>query len=70
MSAYGGEDAALAAMKEGAYDYIPKPFRPDEVVLTLKKAEELLGDGHTEVRITAPDGRVYDNAEFQHLTTT
>lgn len=40
MSAYGGEDAALEAMKEGAYDYIPKPFRPDEVVLTLRKAEE------------------------------
>ncbi len=40
MSAYGGEDAALAAMKEGAYDYIPKPFRPDEVVLSLRKAEE------------------------------
>ena len=40
MSAYGGEDAALAAMKEGAYDYIPKPFRPDEVILTLRKAEE------------------------------
>lgn len=40
MSAYGGEEAALAAMKEGAYDYIPKPFRPDEVVLTLRKAEE------------------------------
>src|SRR3989454_10624226 len=27
-------------MKEGAYDYLPNPFRPDEVVLTLKKAEE------------------------------
>jgi two-component system, NtrC family, response regulator AtoC len=40
MSAYGGEAAALDAMKEGAYDYIPKPFRPDEVILTLKKAEE------------------------------
>ncbi len=40
MSAYGGEDAALEAMKEGAYDYIPKPFRPDEVVLTLRKAQE------------------------------
>ena len=40
MSAYGGEDAAIAAMKEGAYDYLPKPFRPDEVVLTLRKAEE------------------------------
>jgi two-component system response regulator AtoC len=43
MSAYGGEDAALAAMKEGAYDYLPKPFRPDEVVLTLRKAEEREG---------------------------
>jgi DNA-binding NtrC family response regulator len=43
MSAYGGEDAALAAMQEGAYDYIPKPFRPDEVVLTLRKAEEREG---------------------------
>src|SRR5437763_2204478 len=40
MSAYGGEEAALAAMKEGAYDYVAKPFRPDEVVLTLRKAEE------------------------------
>lgn len=40
MSAYGGEDQAIAAMKAGAYDYISKPFRPDEVILTLKKAEE------------------------------
>src|SRR5256884_6469724 len=31
---------SLAAMKEGAYDYVAKPFRPDEVVLTLRKAEE------------------------------
>jgi two-component system response regulator AtoC len=27
-------------MKRGAYDYVSKPFRPDEVVLVLKKAEE------------------------------
>ena len=40
MSAYGSEDAALEAMREGAYDYLPKPFRPDEVLLTLRKAEE------------------------------
>ncbi len=40
MSAYGGEDAAIAAMREGAYDYLPKPFRPDEVILTLRKVEE------------------------------
>lgn len=40
MSAYGGDDAAIAAMKEGAYDYLSKPFRSDEVLLTLRKAEE------------------------------
>jgi len=40
MSAYGSEEAAIAAMKEGAYDYIAKPFRADEVVLVLRKAEE------------------------------
>ena len=43
MSAYGSEDAAIAAMKAGAYDYIPKPFRADEVVLVLRKAEEREG---------------------------
>ena len=40
MSAYGSEEAAIAAMKEGAYDYIAKPFRADEVILVLRKAEE------------------------------
>ena len=40
MSAYGSEDAAVEAMKQGAYDYIPKPFRADEVILVLRKAEE------------------------------
>ncbi len=40
MSAYGTLDTALEAMKQGAYDYISKPFKPDEVYLTLKKAEE------------------------------
>ncbi len=40
MSAYGSEDAAIAAMREGAYDYLRKPFKADEVLLTLRKAEE------------------------------
>ena len=40
MSAYGTIDVAVEAMKEGAYDYISKPFKGDEVLLTLKKAEE------------------------------
>jgi len=40
MSAYGTIDSAVEAMKSGAYDYISKPFKADEVLLTLKKAEE------------------------------
>jgi two-component system response regulator AtoC len=40
MSAYGSIDLAIEAMQAGAYDYVAKPFRQDEVLLTLKKAEE------------------------------
>ncbi len=40
MSAYGSQDQALAAVQAGAYDYVQKPFKPEEVVLVLRKAEE------------------------------
>ena len=40
MSAYGTIDTAIDAMKLGAYDYISKPFKSDEVLLVLRKAEE------------------------------
>lgn len=42
MSAYGSLDTAIACMKMGAWDYISKPFKPDEILLTLKKTEERL----------------------------
>ncbi|MEM9459171.1 MAG: sigma-54 dependent transcriptional regulator [Myxococcota bacterium] len=40
MSAFGSIELAIDAMKKGAYDYISKPFKQDEVVLTLRKAQE------------------------------
>jgi len=40
MSAYGTLDTAIDAMKRGAYDYVSKPFKADEILLTLRKAEE------------------------------
>jgi two-component system response regulator AtoC len=40
MTAYGSIDLAVEAMKRGAYDYLPKPFGADEVLLTVKKAAE------------------------------
>jgi two-component system, NtrC family, response regulator AtoC len=40
MSAYGTIDLAVQAMQLGAYDFITKPFKSDEVLLALRKAEE------------------------------
>ena len=40
MSAYGSVDLAIEAMRAGAYDYVAKPFKQDEVLLALRKAEE------------------------------
>lgn len=40
MSAYGTTDTAVECLKKGAEDYISKPFKKDEAILTIKKAEE------------------------------
>lgn len=51
MSAYGSVDTAVECMKQGAYDYISKPFRPDEILLTVRKAEERLQLRHENVQL-------------------
>jgi two-component system response regulator AtoC len=40
ITAHGSERVAVAAMKAGAYDYLPKPFDPDELVLVVKRGIE------------------------------
>jgi len=40
MSAFATVDTAVQAMREGAYDFITKPFKVDEVVCILDKAIE------------------------------
>jgi two-component system response regulator AtoC len=40
LTAHGSERVAVAAMKAGAYDYLSKPFDPDELVLTVKRGIE------------------------------
>jgi two-component system response regulator AtoC len=37
MTAYATVDTAVKAMKSGAYDYLVKPFDPDEMELQIKK---------------------------------
>jgi two-component system response regulator PilR (NtrC family) len=40
ITAFGTTEAAIEAMKLGAYDYINKPFKIDEIRLIVKKALE------------------------------
>jgi len=40
ITAYGSISTAIAAMKEGAYDYIEKPFCPERAELLVKKLAE------------------------------
>ncbi len=41
ISPPGSEEGAIAAMREGAHDWVQKPFRSEEVAWAIKKAEEL-----------------------------
>jgi two-component system response regulator PilR (NtrC family) len=40
ITAFASADSAIEAMKEGAYDYITKPFKLDEIRLVVEKALE------------------------------
>jgi two-component system response regulator AtoC len=40
MTAFGSIETAIGAIKEGAYDYVSKPFKLDEIKLTLHRALE------------------------------
>ncbi|MFC2169102.1 sigma-54-dependent transcriptional regulator [Acidobacteriota bacterium] len=40
ITAYASVDSAIAAMKMGAFDYIQKPFKHDELLISIKRALE------------------------------
>ncbi|MBP1768222.1 MAG: two component, sigma54 specific, transcriptional regulator, Fis family [Candidatus Aminicenantes bacterium] len=40
ITAYASVESAISAMKMGAYDYIQKPFKHDELLLTIERALE------------------------------
>lgn len=40
ITAYSSVETAIVAMREGAFHYIPKPFKNQEVVLTIRKGLE------------------------------
>jgi len=42
MTAYGTVETAVEGMKQGAYDYIAKPFSDDEIILMVRRAVEYI----------------------------
>jgi len=40
MTAFGSVESAVAAMKEGAFDFITKPFDTDHLIILIKRALE------------------------------
>ena len=40
LTAYGSVETAIEAMKLGAFDYVTKPFKVDELLITIQRALE------------------------------
>ena len=40
VTAFATTDTAISAMKQGAYDYLTKPFKTDEILVTIQRAFE------------------------------
>jgi DNA-binding NtrC family response regulator len=40
MTAFGSIDTAVQAIKAGAYDYVTKPFKMDELIVVVRRAME------------------------------
>ena len=41
ITAYASIDTAVEAMRQGAFDYLPKPFAPDQLMLLIRKIAEV-----------------------------
>ncbi len=64
ITAFSTVETAIEAMKQGAYDYISKPFREDEIFIVLEKAlerREILAENR---QLRAEVRKKYDFSNF------
>lgn len=64
LTAFGTIGSAVAAMKEGASDYLTKPVNNDEVKLVIKKALDLY---HLTQEVAQLRARVEINKDFKEI---
>lgn len=61
ITGYGTIESAIKAMKKGAYDYIQKPFEPDDFLMLLRRAMEHVNLIHENIRLRGEiEGCKYD----------
>lgn len=77
MTAYGTIDTAVAAMKSGAYDYLVKPFTPEQLEHLVQRIEEFrrLREENTKLRDTVdalsePSAIATKNSKMQKVLDT
>ncbi|MGB7392959.1 MAG: sigma-54 dependent transcriptional regulator [Pricia sp.] len=58
MTGYAEVGSAVDAMKKGAFDYISKPFTPDEIVMVMDNALAAKVPKDSDVRVTYSDADV------------
>jgi DNA-binding NtrC family response regulator len=64
LTAYGTIDSAVAAMRDGAYDYLTKPVNNEEIRLTVRKALEL---HHLTREVERLRGQVEIESDFKNI---
>lgn len=64
MTAHGTIENAVEAMKLGAYDYITKPFKPEEALAMIRRIGELLNVKDENKRLRKEIGREYDFSSY------
>ncbi|MBI3330323.1 MAG: sigma-54-dependent Fis family transcriptional regulator [Nitrospinae bacterium] len=64
MTAFGSIDSAVQAMKAGAYDYLTKPFKLDEITLVVRRAME---ERHLRAEVQALRAEVTTRYHFANI---
>lgn len=59
VTAFGSVETAVAALRMGAYDYVTKPFKIDELLITVERALEYKKTMSENIELKAQVGALY-----------